>query len=146
MDEFQFSAEELLMQLPSDLLMAVYEHLERSRLALASDGQADSIDTFAAYAARMACEAVLGYIPELDRQAGAGRITLDVYDVSNKLFLTTSLATGRHNDEPFEVVASLGDASPIVQIGGKRYMVLTQDIVGAILSVMCGSPKSVGDE
>lgn len=62
-DEYEFSAVEVLEQLPVEILIDAYTELDAALTYQRSQGQNEPLDNFAYRCARKACLSVLGYLP-----------------------------------------------------------------------------------
>ena len=71
-------------------------------------------------------------------------IEVDVYDVTDKMLMSRSIAKGMLGDEETEVLITAPSLSPVVRFRGKDFMVVTPEIANAIcLHVKYGQPDEV---
>ena len=61
------------------------------------------------------------------------QITLEVKDITDKLTLRNHVGTGSFGDVPVKLASSIPDASPVITVGDKMYLVSIYDIAKAII-------------
>lgn len=59
-------------------------------------------------------------------------VEVPVYDVSDKMLMSRSVAKGQLGEEELEVLIAMPALSPVVRFRGKEYMVLAPEIANMI--------------
>jgi len=60
-------------------------------------------------------------------------IRVEVEDVSKKMFITQHLGSGSLGDKDFNASFTLPTMSLLVEVGGKKYLVSSQNLIQAIV-------------